>query len=235
MEINSSVRQLWDCYYPNFTGEEFKDFLLSHLSSEYSILEIGAGSGRGDQQNFRLKGTVKRYVGVDLDPRVQNHPDLDEAHVTDGKSLPFNDSTFDVVFHTMVAEHVEHPEIFMSECKRVLKPGGTILFQTPNRFYYPMIVAAITPHWFHEYYIRKFASGRSSKDVFPTFYRLNTKSTITKLCARHNLTVQIQMLSGPPGYLRFNKYFFLLGIAFERIIERNLPFLRGTILIKAKK
>ena len=198
MELPPSVLRAWETFYPNYTGDEFKDIVASHLKPAHHILEIGAGSGLGDQYNFGFKGKVKKYAGVDLDPRVIDNPGLDEAYIVDGGKLPFPDNTFDVVFHTMVAEHVENPDLFTSECARVLKPGGTYLFQTPSRFFYPMIVASITPHAFHEFYIKNFASGRESEDVFPTVYKLNTKKAITKVSTKHHLDVNVQFLSAPP-------------------------------------
>jgi len=235
MNLKPSVRRAWDFFYPDDTGNEFREIVISHLRHEYSVLEIGAGSGLGDQHNFSLRGEVQRYVGIDLDPRVLEHPDLDEAYVADAEELPFAENSFDVVFHTMVAEHIEHPDLLISECARVLKPGGVFLFETPNLLYYPMIVASVTPHNFHEYYVSKFGSGRKSKDVFPTFYRLNGRRAITRLCSQHKLDANVNMVSRPPGYLRFSIVFFLMGILYERLVERVLPFLRGVIIVEAKK
>jgi ubiquinone/menaquinone biosynthesis C-methylase UbiE len=48
------------------------------------------------------------------------------------KRLPFKDGEFDLIWHFDVIEHVEKPYMFLSEQYRVLKPGGYLLFNTPN-------------------------------------------------------------------------------------------------------
>lgn len=233
--LKPSVKRLWDRFYPGYTDKAFLDAVEVCLRPEHTVLEIGAGSGQGDQRNLQLKGQVRKVVGIDLDPRVLEHPGLDEAHVADAEDLPFADSSFDLVLHINVAEHVQRPDVFVAECARVLRPGGWLLFGTPNRFYYPMLIARLTPHRFHSYCVRRFGSGRKEHDVFPTYYRMNDRRTISRLCHRHELNADIILLSSPPGYLRFNACAFLLGVAYERTIERLFPGLRAAIICRAKK
>jgi SAM-dependent methyltransferase len=199
------------------------------------VLEIGAGSGIGDQNRFELKGRVAKYVGIDLDERVLENPSLDQAFICDAETLPFEDEYFDVVFHTKVAEHLQNPLTVMRETARVLRPGGILLFETPNLFYYPMLVAAVTPHGFHESYVHKFGSGRKPDDVFPTVYRLNNKRAILSITRTAGFEAEVHFLRMPPGYLRFSRLFFLLGVLYERTVERFIPALRATIIVVARK
>jgi len=52
--------------------------------------------------------------------------------VGDAQLLPFRDETFDVVIASHVIEHLEHPELFVREARRVLKCGGVLKLRTPN-------------------------------------------------------------------------------------------------------
>ncbi len=52
------------------------------------------------------------------------YPEVDV--VTDGGALPFADSTFDAVLSEAVLEHVRDPGAYLSELRRVLKPGGLV-------------------------------------------------------------------------------------------------------------
>ena len=79
--------------------------------------------------------------GVDVDSRAvargqKLYPAL-EARITsyDGVTLPFAEATIDVVTMFDVLEHIPNVEKFLSQqVQRVLKPGGTLVFQTPNKY-----------------------------------------------------------------------------------------------------
>ena len=48
------------------------------------------------------------------------------------EQMPFEDGSFDVVVTEDVLEHVEDPERVLSECARVLRPGGRLLARFPS-------------------------------------------------------------------------------------------------------
>jgi len=50
-----------------------------------------------------------------------------------GEALTFDDNFFDIVFQNEVLEHVQDDEKTLKESLRVLKPGGKLIFFTPNR------------------------------------------------------------------------------------------------------
>jgi SAM-dependent methyltransferase len=233
--IKPEVEKLWRRYYPDYDPYSFGLLVEEYISPSSHVLEIGAGSGAGQQKHFRLKGKVARYVGIDLDEQVLANSHLDEAVVCDAQDLPFDDASFDILFHSMVAEHLQDPLAAIRETARVLKPGGTLLFETPNRFYYPMLVASMTPHRFHALYVEKFASGRASHEVFPTVYRLNDTRAIMAATSAVGLQAEIGYQSTPPGYLRFSRISFLIGVFYERSLERVFPRLRGRIIVVATK
>lgn len=49
----------------------------------------------------------------------------------DMHALPYDDKTFDVVIHSDTLEHIKNPVHALSECHRVLKPGGALCFTVP--------------------------------------------------------------------------------------------------------
>jgi SAM-dependent methyltransferase len=229
------VRRMWLRYYPEPVGEHFRGLLDQNISEFDQVLEIGAGSGKNHQNHFHLRGKVARYVGIDPDPSVLTNPHLDEGRQGTAESLPFADESFDLVFHYYVAEHFESPLACNREIARVLKPGGVLLFQTPSRFYYACLAAQITPQWFHEFYIQYFGSGRTANEVFPTFYRLNDDRAIAENLLRCGFRCEVEHHGLPPGYLRFSRLSFLVGVLYERTVERKIPALRATIVVKARK
>jgi SAM-dependent methyltransferase len=233
--ISPSVRKLWERFYPNYVKDQFAELLQKNIRRNYCVLEIGAGSGKGNQHHFELRGKVARYIGIDPDQSILENEFLDEAHVGFAESLPFADGSFDVAFHYNVAEHFETPLACNREIARVIKSGGLLLFQTPSRFYYPMMAAQFTPHWFHEFYINRFGSGRTAQEVFPTYYRLNDEKSIIRHLCSCGFKCEIQHHSTPPGYLRFSRLSFLAGVLIERTLEKRIPALRARLIVVAQK
>ena len=46
-------------------------------------------------------------------------------------NLQFEDSSFDLIVHSDTLEHILHPVRGLSECRRVLRPGGACAFTVP--------------------------------------------------------------------------------------------------------
>ena len=201
--VRPSVLRLWSRYYPGYDGRAFDQRLAQHLKPSSRVLEIGAGSGLRPQKAYDLRGKVSRYVGIDLDERVLNNPNQDESYVADASSLPFEGTSFDLVFSSMVAEHLEHPQLAFAEVARVLKPEGVFLFETPGRWYYPMLLARALPHGLRVALVGWAKVGRESDDVFPSFYRCNDHLSIQRWASRAGLEAKVEYRSIPPGYLKF--------------------------------
>jgi SAM-dependent methyltransferase len=50
---------------------------------------------------------------------------------TDIHAMPWPDHTFDIVVHSDTLEHVANPVHALGECRRILKPGGTLCLTVP--------------------------------------------------------------------------------------------------------
>ncbi len=228
--------QKWrEAEFPGFDPWHFNTTVEECVNPDSKVLEIGAGSGIGMQTQMPLKSQVAMYAGVDIDPRVLDNPMLDEAHVADAVSLPYDDDTFDLVFHTMVAEHLEAPAASVRESLRVLKPGGLLMFHTVSFWSYASMIAAVTPHWFHTFFVKHLGMGRIDDDVFPTVYRINTKSAINRIAAECGTTAQIENIAVPPAYLAFSWPTWKLGVLYSKTMERWFPWLRAQVVCRMHK
>jgi len=103
--------------------------ILSCLRPGEKLLEIGAGSGRQalelSKRGFEVDALEIRtsdYAGHRLFP-IQDY---------DGRTLPFTDASFDVVYSSNVLEHVPDLANMHSEIRRVLKPGGRCVHVLPT-------------------------------------------------------------------------------------------------------
>jgi SAM-dependent methyltransferase len=224
-------RTFYPIYQRNWDDKMFRVAIQKHLTPQSVVLDVGAGAGIVKEMHFR--GDVARICGVDLDPRVEQNDKLDEGKHADAGHIPYKDNLFDVIFADNVMEHLDDPEKVFSEISRVLKPGGILLFKTPNRSHYMPIIARLTPHRFHQF-INKLR-GRDSEDTFPTCYLSNSVGQVTALAAKTGLEVaDIQHIEGRPEYLRLTFVTYLFGLLYERIVNISPLLSRYRILLIAQ-
>lgn len=215
-------------YSDNWDDWLFREAILEHLESGHALLDIGAGAGIIAAMNF--KGLARKVVGLDPDPRVIENPNLDEAYIGVGELLPFEDNIFDIVIMDNVAEHLVNPEEVFAAIFRVIKPGGVLLFKTPNRFHYMPVVAMLTPVVFHRYFNK--LRGRQAVDTFPTQYKANSKGQVNKLAEIVGFrSTRIRLIEGRPEYLRINAILYSLGLVYERIMNLHDIFERFRVLM----
>ena len=87
--------------------------------------------GSADEPYRHLFPEDIEYLGADLPGNSAAAIEINQ----DG-SLPVVGESFDAVISTQVLEHVADPERYLSECFRVLKPGGRLLVSTHGMFVY---------------------------------------------------------------------------------------------------
>lgn len=215
--INFVDRKFYPTFQNHWDDLALRHKILSNLNPQFRVLDYGAGSGFVKEMNFKDLGA--KISGIDMDPSVLTNPFLDEAFITNGSVLPFEDNSFDLVISDNVLEHLENPGKVFAEISRVLKSNGKLLIKTPNKWHYMSLIASYTPHWFHVFY--NSLRGRKESDTFPTQYRVNTPKAIETCANRSGLKVEeILLIEGRPEYLRISFISYLFGLIYERIVNR---------------
>jgi SAM-dependent methyltransferase len=114
---------------------------LPRASAGESLLDVGCNWGRwsmaADQHGYRTIGIDPGIAGVQAAYRVAAALGRNPSFVVgDGRSLPFPDGTFDVVFSYSVLQHFSKQDARLSvnEAARVTRPGGKVLVQLANLF-----------------------------------------------------------------------------------------------------
>lgn len=237
----SKVEVLKRKYYPDEFADGtliFYSWLRQHARPHDVVLNVGAGPS-ADSKARSLKGEVKQVVGVDIDEVVLQNADLDQAFVIQNGKLPFPDGYFDLAWADYVLEHVQEPKIFLKEIHRVLKADAWFFFRTPNKRHYVSLIGRMTPHRFHELCanrVRGLPPG--THDPYPTYYLLNDRRTIEKTAFSCGFSkTELKFVEAEPSYLVFHPLPFLLGVSYERFVNRFelLAGLRANIFGKLQK
>ena len=108
------------------------------------VAESQSAPGLAIVRRMNFRGLGKGICGLDPDERVLHNAHLDEAKVGFGESIGWPDATIDIVIADSVLKHLAEPVKVFAEISRVLKPGGMLLFETPNRSHYVPLIARRT-------------------------------------------------------------------------------------------
>jgi SAM-dependent methyltransferase len=177
-----------------YSQDSYEDALRDLINSNTVWLDVGCGYRVLSEWRLEAeRELVKRaaYVaGVDMDAAaVAKHRTVQNIRVGSADSLPFPDESFNLVTANMVVEHLANPCQAFAEICRVLSPGGLFLFHTPNSGGYLAGANKFFPDGFKKL-AAKVLDGRTSADVYPTYYRCNSEQTIVPTADSSGLAVK---------------------------------------------
>jgi SAM-dependent methyltransferase len=167
-----------------YSQEIYEEVLSEYCSNSIQWLDLGCGhkllpTWRLENEK-KLVGSAKLIAGIDADyGSLAKHKTIKKRVCGDICRLPFVDNTFDLITSNMVFEHLEIPEEQLREISRILKKGGRLIFHTPNKHGYTTFLARILPEFVKSSLVY-LLQGRKEEDVFPAYYRINSRYEITK-------------------------------------------------------
>lgn len=201
------------------------------LPEHGTVVDVGCGRGAHsrDPVRFRrelrtLRGHGSRVVGIDVDSGAECNPLIDEFRQIDRNGVfPVADRECDLIVSDFVLEHVEDPELFFSECRRILRPGGRIALRTTNALGYVGLVSRLVPNRRHAAVVTRVQDGgRRERDVFPTTYRCNTTRRLRKTLARAGFDAVVYGFESEPRYFEFSRLLYALAVMHQRYAPRAL-------------
>lgn len=121
-------------------GRTWQSLALGHaaLLRLGDVLDVGSGDGAAASV---IAPHCRSLTCIDTDPRVVNavvdrlgcHGHV-RVEVADVHELPFDDSSFDDVVFLHTLPYAENPQRALTECSRVLRPGGRIVVVCLDEF-----------------------------------------------------------------------------------------------------
>lgn len=152
--LNKSYDKIWK----NFTGKDdykalikdrkknrkvYYDFLKRVFKNftNPTVLELGCGTGIDINNAYESNNNIKPFasdilpqsviIGRQVSHRLNNHI---KFFVGDTLTLPIRDNQLDIVFSQGLIEHFETPLTVIKEQARVLKRGGYLIINVPQKY-----------------------------------------------------------------------------------------------------
>jgi SAM-dependent methyltransferase len=204
----------------------YKDLLRQLLKPDVGWLDMGCGhevirswalSPGEDELSFTRVPALS--VGIDSDgPALRKNQSIPHRIAGNIAALPFRDGSFDLVTANMVIEHVDDPAAVLSEVWRVLRPKGVFVFHTPHEYYPPIVLARFVPESIKSQLVA-FIEHRDESDVYPTFYRMNSRATIRRHSEAAGFTITRWELLETLSYSPY-RALFLLNLALAWLLRR---------------
>ena len=176
-------------YYLPVIGRMYRhrvELCLAECKGGDSILEVGFGSGL---TFLNLHTMYKKIYGLDLSCDVKEvsevfapldiHPDLRNGDVL---AMPYPDNHFDTVLLISILEHLKPQELdrAFQEIKRVLKPGGQVVYGVPVERPFMVTMFALLG-----YNIRK--------------YHFSTEKDVATAAAKHFQQMRVKPMKSTPA------------------------------------
>jgi ubiquinone/menaquinone biosynthesis C-methylase UbiE len=137
----------WDAYWQKMAQSGYINYTPELLSAICSImdlsgrriLEVGGGTG-GNAGLLAQKGADVHLLdfswpALQISARVLSQSDSEmELVCADAYRIPYPDNYFDLIFHQGFLEHFQDPRPLVLEQRRVLRGGGYVLIDVPQRY-----------------------------------------------------------------------------------------------------
>jgi ubiquinone/menaquinone biosynthesis C-methylase UbiE len=188
---------LWEGVPIGLEPSEFvlrRRFLLAHARAGERVLDVGCGEGRFASE---LDRAGVRVVGIDVAEEPlrrarERDPALDLRLVDADGPWPLEDASFDVLWAGETIEHVADTAGWLSEARRVLRPGGRLLLSTPAHGRLRVLGLALSRRAFEEHF-----------DPRADHLRFYTRSGLTRLLGELGFQeVLVRHAAGLPGARR---------------------------------
>jgi 2-polyprenyl-3-methyl-5-hydroxy-6-metoxy-1,4-benzoquinol methylase len=163
----------------------------AHREQPLRVLDVGCGEAQLTEEIARAGFEV---VGIDVAEEPlrrarRQHADIDVRLVPADRAWPLQDASFDVVWAGETIEHVTDTAAWLSELRRVLRSGGSLLLSTPAHERVTLLGLALSARRFDRHF-----------DPRSDHVRFYSRRTLARLLADFGFEqVELRAGGGLPG------------------------------------
>jgi SAM-dependent methyltransferase len=196
---------------------QFQYWVAARTDSGTRVLDLGCGRG-GIVERL---GRWGHWTGSDPDfvsLRQHRWSELRRCCAT-AEHLPFQAGSFDLVVSSWVLEHLANPMVSFQEISRILRPGGSFVFLTPNASHpLPWLSRKLASLQKLQRSLVPVVYNRRAGDTFPVAYEANTHQEIEQLASATGLRLARLAWVVDPSYLAWNEPTFWIAVAFSTLL-----------------
>lgn len=160
-------------------------YFAANFSEGKDILEVACGAGQG--LGYLAKRAKRAFGGDYTEKLIKEAKRYYNERVPllrlDAHFLPFKDHRFDVVILYEAIYYLPQPEKFISEAKRILRKGGTLLIATVNKDWSEFNPSPFSTHYFSVSELAKLLSDNGFKVEFYGAFSVLPKGVKGKVIA----------------------------------------------------
>ena len=177
-------------YYHSNRYNKVESFLKSVYKERMKVVDLGSGACLWNKSKIPV-------IGVDISENLlsfgKENGYLSEfiLHDLEGKSLPFDKNSLDIIVMSEVLEHIHDPKKMLLEINRVTKPNGFLILTVP----YDTSISA----WRYLFAMQCFLKGTIFRD---TYYKHKcghvqcfSPKSLSMLCSEAGFTVKSKKLT----------------------------------------
>ena len=202
--------------------------MLKTVRPDHKILDVGANPPFLVATLVQLGFDV---TGIDLTPAAFGASiERFGLHIAacdiEREALPFEDESFDYLLFTEVIEHLRiNPVFTMSELYRVLKPGGTLMLETPNLY---------SLNGIYNFMVKGRAYACCNDDIYTEFSKVDKIGFFGHI--REYTTQELQLFLQKLGFKNIEAIYSDGGkLVWTKPVYRFFPHLRSRVMLLGTK
>jgi len=221
----------------------YEHILKAHVDTNLKWLDLGCGHQilpkwmpSAQKKQALLVESSKIIVGIDYDIlSLKKHKHIKYLVVGDIHNLPFKKDIFDLVSANCVVEHIQNPIKACLEIKTILTTNGKFIFFTPNLCNYKIFMAASLPEKLKNF-LTFILEQRQLQEIYPTYYRMNTKYYIHNIAKMTNLKINLLTFKNGNASTSILGPLVIIELLIIRILNLKLfAYLRSNIICVLEK